>query len=233
MASSVTCPSCGRALSLPEDAEGRKVQCPTCGTAFDAAPVPAQPLAFAGNSEESTGPSIPNLPPPPRPLVAVLVDSSSNSAATEVEPEDFERCPMCKRRVPADMEICPACGTDLESRVNEDGGLCGPHRRDYEPHRAGLINGLAVVSILFGVVAALAFCAAPFAVAGLIGAGTGGAALLMAREDLEQMDRNIMDPEGRRRTVAGQTNAFIGAIVSLIGFLVGLLRALVYLEKWL
>ena len=58
-----------------------------------------------------------------------------------------------------------------------------------------------------------------------------GAALLLARDDLEQMDRNIMDPEGRRRTTAGQTNAMIGAIVSLLGILVGALHALVYFGK--
>ncbi len=81
-------------------------------------------------------------------------------------------------------------------------------------------------------IAALALCAAPFAVAGLIGAAVGGAALLMARDDLEQMERNIMDPEGRRRTLTGQTNAMIGTIVSIIGILAGALHALAYFSRF-
>lgn len=223
MPTTVTCPSCGRALSLPEDAGGRKVQCPTCGTAFDAAPV-----LTVGSGIGEAVPSIPNLPPPPRPLVPVLVDSSSVPMREPAEPDEVERCPMCKRPVRADMEICPACGTDLESRADEDGGLRGPPRRDYEPHRAALISVMGTASILFGVIAALALCAGPFAVAGVIGAGTAGAALVMARDDLDQMERNIMDPDGRRQTLSGQTNATIGLIVSLIGILAGGLRVLVY-----
>ena len=50
----------------------------------------------------------------------------------------------------------------------------------------------------------------------------------MARDDLEQMDRNIMDPDGRRQTLTGQTNAMIGTIVSGIGILAGALHMLVY-----
>lgn len=226
MSLTVRCPSCDRALSLPNDSEAVKARCPTCGTVFDA---PAA-LSPETNDLAALRPTISGLPPPPRPLIAVLVDSSNEAGSDEGE-EATERCPRCKRRLPDGWERCSYCDTDLESRAGSDGQWEGSLRRDYEPHRAGLIYLVGAASIFFGVLAALALCSAPFAVAGLVGLGTGGAALLMARDDLGLMDRNIMDPVGRRQTTAGQTNAIVGIIVSLIGILAGGLQALAYFAR--
>ena len=127
------------------------------GTVFDAAPATT---LNAGSAE--LVPAIPNLPPPPRPFVPVLIDSSRGPAPAKLE---FERCPQCRRPMPANTEVCPACGTDLNAHDDEDDGRRGPPRRDYEPHRGGVIFALGTASFIFGVIAALALCAGPFAAA--------------------------------------------------------------------
>jgi hypothetical protein len=102
-----------------------------------------------------------------------------------------------------------------------------PARRDYEPHRGPLISALGTLSILFGAPGLCGVLTWPFAVAALVGLGLGIGAVGMARADLEQMDRHIMDPEGRRSTVTGQGNGVIGLVLGLIGLLLGAVRLMV------
>jgi hypothetical protein len=40
------------------------------------------------------------------------------------------------------------------------------------------------------------------------------------------IERNIMDPEGRRGTTTGQGNGFVGLVLGLIGVFLGAVRLL-------
>jgi hypothetical protein len=231
MATVVPCPSCGKRLNLPEDARGKPVKCPGCGNLFaapgpdtEAVPLPSLPL-------DQGEASIPGLPPPPRPLRAVLVSaeegSSPPSATTR---EDEERCPFCRARIPEGALRCPVCDTELRPRRSrrEEREDDLPPRRDYEPHRGPLISTLGTLSILFGAPGLCGVLTWPFALAGIVGLGLGIGAVTMARTDLEQMDRNIMDPEGRRSTVTGQGNGFVGLVLGAIGIFLGAVRLLLF-----
>jgi hypothetical protein len=229
----VDCPSCGRRLNLPEEARGKPVKCPGCGNQFaapapEAQPVGSVPLAPQPLDEERP-PAIPGLPPPPRPLRAVLL--SADEGPPPPRPgDDEERCPFCRARCPEGALRCPVCETELKqraSRRNEPAEEDLPPRRDYEPHRGALISSFGTLSILFGAPGLCGVLAWPFALGGLVGLGLGIGAVTMARADLEQMDRNIMDPEGRRSTVTGQGNGVVGLVLGAIGLFLGAVRLLV------
>jgi len=227
------CPSCGRRLNLPEEARGKPVKCPGCGNMF-AAPAPeaehvgSVPLASSLPDDEERPVSIPGLPPPPRPLRAVLLSADEGPPPAR-EGEDEERCPFCRARYPEGALRCPVCETALPRRASnrEEREEELPPRRDYEPHRGTLISSFGTLSILFGAPGLCGVLAWPFALASLVGLALGIAAVVMARADVEQMDRNIMDPEGRRSTVTGQGNGVVGLVLGGIGLLLGAARLLV------
>jgi hypothetical protein len=56
----VNCPSCRRALNLPDHVRGQPVQCPACDTTFE---IPAEPLPVATRQPPTPQP----LPAPPAP----------------------------------------------------------------------------------------------------------------------------------------------------------------------
>jgi hypothetical protein len=229
----VDCPSCGRRLNLPEEARGKPVKCPGCGNMFaapatevkDAGTVPVAPL-FPDEDERPAG--IPGLPPPPKPLRAVLVSADEGPPPSR-DADDEERCPFCRARFPEGALRCPVCETAVPRRGSprEKAEEELPPRRDYEPHRGTLISAFGTLSILFGAPGLCGVLAWPFAVASLVGVGLGITAVAMARADIDQMDRNIMDPDGRRSTVTGQGNGVVGLVLGGIGLLLGAARLLV------
>jgi hypothetical protein len=228
----IDCPFCHRGLTLPEEALSRHVQCPRCGGNFLAArsrPADEQandPVPRVILEVEEVAPPIPGVPPPPRPLVPVLL-SSNKESGSELPAPALERCPRCAARISRALERCLSCGEKLrpgdDERPWERSGA--PPRRDCEPHRGPLILALGRISLCFAVPGLLGVAYLPFAIASLIGAGLGLTVTLMARDDLAQMDRKEMDPDGHQSTQAGQTASSIGLIIGIVGLLLaGLLR---------
>ncbi len=142
------------------------------------------------------------------------------------------RCPGCKSqlRVP-DGSVgrqvkCPTCGTQFVA-VSEEEVATDPatarwfedepeehqeqeyeerprrvRRRDYEPHRGGLILALGIIGLVI---------CAPLAIP----------AWIMGESDLKKIRAGIMDPEGEGLTQAGRILGIIGTILCLIGCVCG------------
>jgi hypothetical protein len=225
----IDCPHCRRNLTLPDDALSRSVQCPGCGGTFLAARSGAEATAdqvprVILEVDEVVAPPIPGVPPPPRGLVPVLL-SSSQEGSSEGDVA-MERCGRCGARISRALEHCISCGANLrrpdEKPWERDGA---PPRRDCEPHRGSLILTLGRVSLCLAVPGLLGVAFLPFALASLVGGGLGLTVSLMARDDLEQMRRKVMDPDGEQSTLTGQTCSSIGLVIGIVGLLLaGLLR---------
>ena len=219
----IPCPACGRQLHLPDEVLGRQVQCPGCGGSFPArrrsdAPAEHQPALELVLDEQASVPPIHGLPPPPRPLTPVLLNSS-------LEPDQDDpsaglaRCRKCSARYTALDDRCPACGTalyeDRDERPWERADA--PLRRDCEPHRGPLLLSLGRASICLAAPGLLGVAFLPLTLAALLAFSAGLAASLMAHQDLELMMRKEMDPDGERNTRTGQTCGNVGLVIGLIG----------------
>jgi hypothetical protein len=89
----------------------------------------------------------------------------------------------------------------------------GVARRDAEPHRGGLLGGLAGAALL-GAVGSVCTClpalvVLPFAVL----------VFALARHDLARMDAGTLDPEGWNATERARLRAAEAAWISLVPFL--------------
>jgi hypothetical protein len=61
--------------------------------------------------------------------------------------------------------------------------------------------------------------------ASILGAGIGLTVWVMSKDDLEQMESKIMDPEGKQNTQAGQKCASVAMVLGVVGLvLTGLVR---------
>jgi hypothetical protein len=215
----IECPYCHRSLQMPDDAPAREVCCPGCGQTFE-----GPKLAPVEN--EIVLPPIPGLPPPPRALVPVLVSSTQEPGGGEPE-IGLERCPRCRARISTALDRCLACGTLLrggeEDRPWEKKE--GPLRRDIEPHRGPLLLLLGRISLCLAVPGLLGIAYLPFALGSLLAVGLGLTTYVLARDDLEQMKRKIMDPAGRQSTETGQNCCAIALALGSVGLLLaGLLN---------
>jgi hypothetical protein len=245
MPTAIDCPFCRRSLNLPEEALSRQVQCPGCGGLFLAARShsddPAIPTSIPTSIpkvilevDEVVSPPIPGVPPPPRGFVPVLVGSDRGPGGLDPEPA-LERCPRCGARATRAQDRCLSCNNRLRNTDNdrpwEEPG--SPLRRDCESHRGPLLLTLGRISLCFAIPGLLGVAFLPFAVASLVGAGLGLTVSLMARDDLEQMRRKEMDPEGEQNTLTGQTCSSIALVLGLVGLvLAGLLRLPFVLGGW-
>jgi hypothetical protein len=228
MSTVIACPACSRSLNLPDDALSRSVQCPRCGATFVPTSSPKEPAAnqVIVEKDEVVPPPIRDLPPPPGPLVPVVLSSTRDSPPDDELDSGLERCPKCRARTTRTAERCPACGARLnDNEPTKPWEERGAVRRDSEPHRGGLILALGRVSLCLSIPGLLGVCFWAFAAASLLGTGLGFTVTLMAKDDLEQMERKTMDAEGRQSTEAGQRAASIGMILGIVGLLLaGLLR---------
>lgn len=241
MPTAIDCPFCRRSLSLPEEVLSRQVQCPGCGGLFHAARSRSddQPIASSVPKvilevDEVVSPPIPGVPPPPRPLIPVLVGSDREPGGLDPEPA-LERCPRCGARATRTQDLCLSCGNRLRDKDNERPWEQpdGPLRRDCEAHRGPMILTLGRISLCFAIPGLLGVAFLPFAVASLVGAGLGLTVSLMARDDLEQMKRKEMDPEGEQNTLTGQSCSSIGLVLGIVGLvLAGLLRLPYLVGGW-
>lgn len=235
MATVIACPFCQRSLQLPEEALARSVKCPGCGGEFDtgrsATTVAAQRPTLIVEEAENLPLPIRGLPPLPGQLRPVLVSSTHDDGPLPPRrdydaPRGLQRCRTCQARLTHGTAACPACGSAVrtdDERPWEQAG--GPLRRDCEPHRGPLLVTLGRLALCIAVPGLLGLAYFPFALASLLAIGLGLTISIMARDDLEQMRRKEMDPEGEVSTMGGQTAASVGFITGLIGLvLAALLR---------
>jgi hypothetical protein len=121
------------------------------------------------------------------------------------EDDDLTTCPACGKHVHRDARRCPDCRERLTDYEDD-----GPRRvrarvrRDCEPHRAGLVLTLGVVSLVL-----LVIC-------GPIGLALALAAWVMGRADLHKMRAGEMDPEGLASTQAGWVCGILGTVLNLL-----------------
>jgi hypothetical protein len=128
--------------------------------------------------------------------------------------EGMKECPACGRHIHRDVRRCYHCGERLEAdrprRRRE------PERRDWEPHRGGLILTLGIISLV-----ALTVCW----MIPLIGLIPGLIAWVMGQSDLRKIKARAMDPEGQGLTQGGWVCGIIGTalngllLVGCLGFL--------------
>jgi len=92
-------------------------------------------------------------------------------------------------------------------------------RRDCEPHRAGVVLGLGITSV---VLCALV-CPVPLAFP------VGLVAWIMGHRDLKKMANKLMDPQGRSSTQGGYVCGIIGTSIGGIGVLFVLVMMLFWI----
>jgi hypothetical protein len=214
----IECPYCRRALNLPGQVPAGPVQCPACGKSFDCPAVIVE-------DQEVVRASIPGVPPPPPPLAPVLISSSKESGGGDDRDLEMQRCRRCGARISSALQRCLSCGVvlvDEEERPWERSG--GPLRRDIEPHRGVLISTIGRLSVCLAVPGLFGIVFPPLAIASLLASGLGLTCSLMARDDLDQMDRKVMDPEGWQATESGRRCASWAMMLGIIGLLLAAVR---------
>jgi hypothetical protein len=97
-------------------------------------------------------------------------------------------------------------------------------RRDWLPHRSGTVVTLGNISMAMG---GLALCTG--GISALVSVPLGITAWALAQHDLAQMQRDLMDPRGRKETEAGRTGGILGAVLGLV---FGAFYAIIYLKAW-
>jgi hypothetical protein len=134
------------------------------------------------------------------------------------------------------FEVRPAVTRDASARADPDyppdaadprpWEEPGTVRRDCEPHRAGLLRGLGIASLV-----------APFA--GLVispligfvaGISLGITVYVLARGDLAKMDDGIMDPDGRPPTRTARGLGLAGILLSLGLLVLGVLVVIAFIS---
>jgi len=221
-------------LRVADELLGASVQCPGCKTTFTGQNTAVQPAPSPETTddpddlvdEETLGPTIRGLPPVPKPFKVVLI-SASKDTYEPVSDREGSSCPVCSSRVAGGMQRCPVCNAQV-GPGDPDRPETIP-RRDYEPDRSQLIATLGTISVLLATPGLCGAIFPPFALASLVGTVIGLSAVVMGRTDIDQMDRNIMDPDGRGGTLSGKTQGMLGAVLGIIGGSLGGLNILLKL----
>jgi hypothetical protein len=175
MSEIISCPSCQRKVQVPESLAGQDVQCPQCGATF---------VAQLG------GAGAPARQAPERQAPERWEDVSAERPPSWSEPSpgydrpSHDRPPYGERR-------------DYGRQPYDDIGRFGARRRDFMPHRGGLILALGLIGIL------VCGFAAPFA-------------WIMGNTDIAEIRAGRMDPDGEGLTQAGRILGIIGTVLTLL-----------------
>ena len=229
----VSCPSCSGQLRVADDLIGRKVRCPACSTTFDAeAPPPPAPMNKPAESQEVDAWKFLDLElkadpsPPPRRMLELdgddiplaprdpspppQRDEPPPRARLEEDHDDLFPCKVCGRMCHNDARRCSHCGERFDQGDEDFPRRRRPRRldrRDTEPHRAGFVLAMGIVSLVL-----LLVCWPLSIVFGLI-------AWICGRADLRKMREETMDPEGESSTQAGWICGIIGTCLSAVVWL--------------
>jgi predicted Zn finger-like uncharacterized protein len=222
MSAVMDCPICARALQVSDNLHGETVRCPTCGHTFNAippgngepvapataheAPVPVEILRPLEIGDHQVIPRMPVLRPTLVGEERGIPRPSTAPAPTQRPLDDFY-CPSCGERAVRRARHCARCGESLLDP--EDGPW---PRYDCEPHRAGLIMGLGIGSVVLATTCFLSFVGLPL----------GIAAVVMGRGDMKKMQAGTMDPDGRSSVNAGVICGIVGIVLNavLLSFIV-------------
>lgn len=204
----VACPSCGCKTQVADVLLGSSTRCIACGRTFVANVFTEPPRLMSEYPVQSTEE---DDAPPPRP------NNWYPGRAKHQKP----LCPRCHLPVEWEAEYCPHCSHAFDPNDRE-APPPWETRRDGEKHRGQLIDTLGTIALVCGV---LGSCTLGLGV--LAALGTGVPALVMAKHDLERMNANQLDPEGRRMTELGRNKAVVGVVLAVL-FGVGFVLFLVH-----
>jgi hypothetical protein len=150
----VTCPSCGKALKIPAELEGKRVKCKDCQEVFQV----RAPGAKAGKAAAGKPAAPKSDPPPPsadKPKNRFEDDEDDDGApkAIGVVADDSEipRCPHCAQELdPPDAVVCTNCGFNNRTRVKaETKKVWAPTAMDWIAHLGpGLLAVLAIAGAI-------------------------------------------------------------------------------------
>ena len=114
----MNCPSCGKTLSAPESAVGKKAKCPSCGQ------IMIVPEAVHEAEEWYATEPEPSTPPGPQSASGPSQNwpdevEGSESAPTATGPGDESRrpCPVCGEQIIATAAKCRFCGAIFDHRL--------------------------------------------------------------------------------------------------------------------
>jgi hypothetical protein len=157
----LTCPSCKRRLSIPDDVEDARLTCPKC---LAEVTHPAK-RAAAGAIQSAPAPGRPETP-----------------AYAAPSPSAEKTCPGCGRSLEEGWRLCPYCGEALRP----DAPRPRPARLDTDVRRdsAGVTGGMVVLAILGALMAWVflrgAFTGMPLGLVGAFIPGGFGLFVLVA-----------------------------------------------------
>jgi predicted Zn finger-like uncharacterized protein len=182
------CPSCRRALRVPDDLLGQQVKCPACGTIFTAN------AAGAPSAEEPAPPVRSREHEPQRRR------GRSERVARPDEEDDYDRPRRYGEEGDPDRPRRRARrrrDEDEDKDDYEDDYEDRPRRRRYAEHRGSLILTLGVLSLF------------------MLPLILGPIAWVMGTNDLHEMRAGRMDPEGESNTATGRTLGMVSTLLCL------------------
>jgi hypothetical protein len=171
MAEPIACPNCQQPLHVPENLFGQTVQCPDCQHLFQANRTDS--AVYAGSA------------PAAQTQVTTEPFSRDKLESEEVRSEEGENIPRRRRYEEDDDD------DDDDYRTLRWGS------RFTEPHRAGMIMTMGILSIF---IVPLVF---------------GTIAWVMGNADLKKMEEGRMDPTGKSQTYTGRTIGMVMVILNL------------------
>lgn len=200
MSAIVACPFCGRKLRVPPELTGNPVKCPACLKAFDppaGVDLPLDRPAAAADLPLERAPRS-DRSPERKPALDRGPDlPASRRVRSRDDDEDDEDDDRPRRRRRADEE------DDYDDRDDRP----RRRRRRYTDHRGSTILALGICAVL-----------------GFFTIVTGPMAWIMGSNDLAEIRRGEMDPEGETNTRVGMylgmaaTILMIVALVLICGF---------------
>ncbi len=234
MPTAICCPSCKRALNLPEEAINCQVQCPACRHQFhpaEAAPAQSIRTAPSGASESTVNgsaaaPAASSYPSSSeKPANRPAERKSLPAPPPEFEPRRGERrdkravqdlCPNCQAVIDAGVNTCPECGAEFEPE--DDAGYrpweqAGLERRDSESHRGGLLLTMGIVSLVLPFFFFVCYLGI---ITSLLGLVLGAGAAWMGRRDLKKMREHIMAREGEGLTSGARICGTVAVCFNLL-----------------
>ncbi len=149
----MTCPSCGKTLSAPDNAAGKQAKCPGCGQIMT---VPEAVVEAEGIYAPAPEPESSYSPQPPTGDGASWLDEVQGAAAgptaSGAGSEARRPCPQCGEMIVAGAAKCRFCNAVFDPRLK---GVAGSSRRPPENY---LVQAILVTL----------FCCLPCGIAAIV-----------------------------------------------------------------